>query len=102
MPPLIEAFPPWQLATRVNLTSEGKVRKDYTATGEPARVELEKCKLKELLQYDCHLKGPVGSPRSVVVCAPVVRLFRACAGGLIVETTAWEGVFDSKAEREGP
>ena len=24
----------------------------------------------------------------------------SCAGGLLVETTAWEGVFDSKAEKE--
>lgn len=79
MPPLIEAFPPWQLATRVNLTPEGKIRKDFSPSNNNTgggKVELEKCKLKELLQYDCDLKGPVGSARSVVVCAPVARLFR--------------------------
>lgn len=85
MPPLIEAFPPWQLATRVNLTPEGKVRKDFINNNNNdisnggiggGRVALDKCKLKELVQYDCHLKGPVGSARSVVVCAPVARLFR--------------------------
>lgn len=68
MAPIIEAFPPWQLGQRVNLTTAGKTRKDP--------VDLEKCALKELVQYECQLKGPKENPRSVVVCAPIVRLFR--------------------------
>ena len=70
MAPMIEAFPPWKLESRVNLTPQGKLLRK----GE--RIELEKCKLRELVQFDCELRGPVGNPRSVVVCAPIVRMFR--------------------------
>nr|POF01317.1 hypothetical protein CFP56_21265 [Quercus suber] len=57
-------------------------------------IDLKACALKELLQYECDLNGPRHDPRTKVVCEPVLRLFRQCANGLTVETTAWEDVHD--------
>lgn len=39
-------------------------------------MDLKKCELKELIQYECELDGPKQDPRSKVVCEPVLRLFR--------------------------
>lgn len=105
MAPPIEAFPPWQLPHRATLDLSGKRRKPAAAaavSGEPeegtstgslttggegrvgmraggaggAVVDLKKCALKELVQYDCDLDGPSQNPASKVVCVPVLRLFR--------------------------
>lgn len=69
MAPLTEAFPPWKLESKINITADGKARK-------PAIRNLKDCALKELLQYDCELRGPRGDPKTGVVCKPIVRLFR--------------------------
>ncbi|KAG8624941.1 hypothetical protein KVT40_006692 [Elsinoe batatas] len=86
MPPPVEAFPAWQLPARVQYTPDGKKRK--------GTVDLRECKLKEMVQYACDLKGPRSNPRSMVVCEPIVRLFRQCAHGLTVETTAIEALIE--------
>jgi len=68
MAPPVEAFPAWQLPSRVHFTPDGKRRK------QP--VNLSDCQLKEMIQYACELKGTPSNPRSKVVCEPIVRLFR--------------------------
>jgi len=68
MAPPVEAFPSWQLDTRVQFRADGKRRK--------TPVDLKDCQLKEMIQYACDLKGPLSNPRSVVECEPIVRLFR--------------------------
>jgi inner membrane protease subunit SOM1 len=68
MAPSVEAFPPSQLATRVQYVSNGRKRK------QP--VDIKDCELKELLQYKCDLNGPVNDRRSKVECEPIMRLFR--------------------------
>ncbi|KAL5333514.1 hypothetical protein BJX70DRAFT_403480 [Aspergillus crustosus] len=86
MAPLVPVFSVEKLPDHVNIVTKNfteKRRKGGT-------VELEKCKLMELVQYSCNPpKDGIPEP-GVVVCKPVVRLFRRCAGGLTVETTAWE------------
>ncbi|KAK4626720.1 hypothetical protein CLAFUW4_04424 [Fulvia fulva] len=95
MPPLVEAFPASDLAPRINDLPSGKKRK-------PAVADLKSCPLQELIQYNCNLNGPRESPQSKVVCEPVLRLFRQCANGMTVETTAWEGRYDQRSEvRDG-
>ncbi|KAK5120675.1 hypothetical protein LTR85_006033 [Meristemomyces frigidus] len=110
MAPLVEAFHPARLQQHVQYHLNGKARKPP--------VDLKQCKLKELIQYECDLRGPKENPRSRVVCEPLLRLFRQyvqivpspgnilargvrllmlqyrCAGGLTVETTSWEDVHD--------
>lgn len=105
MTPPVEIFPASELPARVNTTSKGKRRK-----GES--VDLHKCRLLEMLQYNCYVKDEKirGSP---IRCEPVERLFRRCvcfrgflcagwialmlidvarcADGMTVETTSWEG-----------
>lgn len=82
----VEAFPAWQLPVRVQFTPDGKRRK--------IPVDLRQCKLKEMVQYACELQGTPGNPKSKVVCEPIVRLFRRCANGLTVETTAIEDMLE--------
>ena len=67
MAPPIEEFPPAQLEQRLQYTTNGKLRK--------SPVELEKCKLMEMVQYMCEVSNR-NDPNAVVVCQPVVRLFR--------------------------
>ncbi|KAL1641928.1 hypothetical protein SLS58_005764 [Diplodia intermedia] len=81
MAPPVEAFPPEELSVRVQYKPNGRRRKPP--------VELEKCKLLEMVQYACEVENR-DDPRSRVLCRPLVRLFRRCAGGLTVETTSWE------------
>ncbi|KAK8197519.1 hypothetical protein HDK77DRAFT_20308 [Phyllosticta capitalensis] len=80
MAPPIEHFHPEELEARVQYKTDGRYRK--------GGVDLEKCKLMEMVQYDCWPERR-GSG-SVVKCKPLVRLFRKCANGLTVETTSWE------------
>jgi len=85
MAPPIEEFLPAQLEQKLQYTTNGKLRK--------SPVELKKCKLMEMVQYMCEVSNR-NDPNAVVVCQPVVRLFRRCANGLTVETTAWEDLHD--------
>jgi len=66
MAPTPEPFLPADLATRVQITAEGKRRK--------TAVDLEKCSLRELVQYNCNIEK-----RGDVVCVPVSRWFRCKA-----------------------
>lgn len=84
MPPPIPVYPLSALESQINVLPNGKARKPP--------VKLEDCALKEMVQYKCNVKMPLEKDRSPeIVCEPVVRLLRQCAGGLTVETTAWEG-----------
>lgn len=83
MAPPVEAFPAQELAARVQYDACGKYRK--------GGIELERCKLLEMVQYACEVENR-NDPRGRVMCRPLVRLFRRCANGLTVETTAWEGL----------
>ena len=69
MPPLVDDFPASDLLPRINDLPSGKKRK-------PAVADLKQCPLKEMIQYNCDLNGPVDDPASKVVCEPVLRLFR--------------------------
>ncbi|TID16972.1 hypothetical protein E2P81_ATG09531 [Venturia nashicola] len=55
-------------------------------------VDLKKCKLYELTQYNCPvpLEARRGEKPTEILCTPFVRFFRKCAGGLTVETTEWD------------
>ncbi|KAK7542651.1 uncharacterized protein J3D65DRAFT_614511 [Phyllosticta citribraziliensis] len=80
MAPPIEHFLPEELEARAQFNAKGRYRK--------GGVDLEKCKLMEMLQYDCWVERRVSQP--FVKCRPLVRMFRKCANGLTVETTSWE------------
>jgi hypothetical protein len=67
MAPPIEEFLPAQLEQRIQYAMNGKLRR--------SPVELEKCKLMEMVQYMCEVSNR-NDPNAVVVCQPVVRLFR--------------------------
>ncbi|KAI6878149.1 hypothetical protein KC360_g2816 [Hortaea werneckii] len=92
MAPMVETFHPARLQQHAQYLPNGKARKPS--------VELKDCDLKELIQYECNLQGPRESPRSKIVCEPVLKLFRQCANGLTVETTSWEGVHDRDMKRK--
>ncbi|KAF2092232.1 hypothetical protein K490DRAFT_32528 [Saccharata proteae CBS 121410] len=81
MAPPVEAFMPSELEARIQYDTNGRRRK------QP--IELTKCKLLEMTQYACNLVNP-RDPRSSAQCEQLVRTFRRCANGLMVETTAWE------------
>lgn len=63
----MDEFPASQLAEKVQFTTSGKLRKDP--------VDLEKCKLMEIVQYSCDVSDR-RDPKAVIVCEPIVRLFR--------------------------
>lgn len=108
MAPPVEAFPPQELEARVQYDARGRRKK-----GGP--IELEQCKLLEMVQYACEVENK-NDPRGRVMCKPLVRLFRRwvetrlqevclctqrliklffrCANGLTVETTSWENLED--------
>jgi len=83
MTPPIESFPASELYYRVQSTVQGRRRKKD--------VDLTRCQLRELVQYACHLEKSVLSEQPVIQCRQIVRLFRQCEDGLVVETTALEG-----------
>ncbi|THC92297.1 hypothetical protein EYZ11_008247 [Aspergillus tanneri] len=94
MAPLVPVFSAESLPGHVSI-----IRKNFQERrrkGGP--VELEKCKLMEMVQYSCNPPQD-GIPKpGVVTCKPVVRLFRRCANGLTVETTAWEPIRQAEEE----
>jgi hypothetical protein len=69
MTPPIESFPATELPLRLPVTNQGKFRKKS--------IDLNRCPLEELLQYNCELKqsGELNK-KATVVCEEVVRLFR--------------------------
>ncbi|OGM45266.1 hypothetical protein ABOM_006434 [Aspergillus bombycis] len=97
MAPLVPIFSAEALPDHVSI-----VRKNFQERrrkGGP--VELEKCKLMEMVQYSCNPPQDGIPTPGVVVCKPVVRLFRRCANGLTVETTAWEPIrLEEEAKRK--
>ena len=68
MAPLIESFPARHLESKVQTKPDGKRQKPP--------VDLEKCELKEMVQYFCELDGPKEDPNSKIVCEPCLRMFR--------------------------
>lgn len=69
MAPPIEAFPVSELEERVNVHSNGRRKKG-------GDIDLRKCELLELVQYECGLKGHEKDRRAVIQCGPVIKLFR--------------------------
>ncbi len=69
MAPPIEAFPVSELEERVNIQLNGRRKKG-------GDIDLRKCELLELVQYECGLRGNEKDRRAVIQCAPVVKLFR--------------------------
>ncbi|KAF2857471.1 hypothetical protein K470DRAFT_260768 [Piedraia hortae CBS 480.64] len=69
--------------------SDGKKPSQSQNTPPTTREKLLNCPLKQLVQYECDLRGPREDPKSKVYCEPVIRFFRICEG-FTVETTEWE------------
>ncbi|EPS27145.1 hypothetical protein PDE_02088 [Penicillium oxalicum 114-2] len=53
-------------------------------------VKLDECPLYEMVQYSCNPPSDNIPEPGRITCQPIVRLFRRCAKGLMVETTSWE------------
>ncbi|KAF1834767.1 hypothetical protein BDW02DRAFT_568734 [Decorospora gaudefroyi] len=82
-------------------TLEAQITTRPTAKPTNPPIQLHDCELKELVQYKCNIQTKKGSSKGKnpdIVCEPVVRWLRRCAGGLSVETTVWE---EWRAKREG-
>ncbi|KAF2450053.1 hypothetical protein P171DRAFT_204368 [Karstenula rhodostoma CBS 690.94] len=91
MAPPTPVYPASALPSSINTLANGKPRK-------PPITDLRECTLKEMVQYKCNVeKSKVKGAQPLIVCDPVVRMFRVCRDGLHVETTAWEGL---EARRE--
>ncbi|KAF2635739.1 hypothetical protein P280DRAFT_411101 [Massarina eburnea CBS 473.64] len=83
MAPPVPLITPSTLETQLNHHANNKPRK--------RTLTLTNCALKELVQYKCNVEQPVKQGVTpAILCQPVVRLFRECANGVHVETTAWE------------
>ncbi|KAF9741906.1 hypothetical protein PMIN06_007981 [Paraphaeosphaeria minitans] len=83
MAPPTPVYPVSSLLSEMNTLANGKPRK-------PPITNLRDCALKEMVQYKCNVDKPKPGKEPIVVCEPVVRLFRVCRDGLHVDTTAWE------------
>ena len=68
MAPPVEAFPVSELEDRINVQLNGRRRKG-------GDIDLRKCELLELVQYECGLKRSEDR-RSIIQCEPLVKLFR--------------------------
>ncbi|KAF1972038.1 hypothetical protein BU23DRAFT_555548 [Bimuria novae-zelandiae CBS 107.79] len=91
MAPPTPIYPVFALPTEINTLANGKPRK-------PPIKDLRDCALKEMVQYKCNISQETKGTKPLIICEPVVRLFRVCQDGLHVETTAWEG---SEARERG-
>ena len=69
MAPPVEAFPVSELEDRINVQLNGRRRKG-------GDIDLRKCELLELVQYECDLKVSEKDRRPIIQCIPVVKLFR--------------------------
>ena len=69
MAPPVEAFPVSELEDRINVQLNGRRRKG-------GDIDLRKCELLELVQYECVPKRTEKERRSIIQCEPVVKLFR--------------------------
>ena len=69
MAPPIEAFPASQLEQRINTLPSGRRRKG-------GDIDIRKCELLELVQYECDLKRNHRAQQAVIQCRPAVKLFR--------------------------
>ncbi|KAJ5593944.1 uncharacterized protein N7459_000152 [Penicillium hispanicum] len=88
MAPLVPVFTAETLPDHVNT-----VRRNFQEKRRKGeQVNLKECPLLEMMQYSCNPPSEEIPQPGVIVCKPVVRLFRRCAGGLTVETTSWERV----------
>lgn len=73
MPLQDDGFPASELSTRIQRTPDGKRRGNVEATGVAKKlgtIDLKKCKLQELAQWNC-----LGRDDGIH-CEEVVRLFR--------------------------
>ncbi|KAJ5561255.1 hypothetical protein N7535_004278 [Penicillium sp. DV-2018c] len=86
MAPLVPVFSAESLPDHVNTVRRNF--QDKRRKGES--IDLKQCPLFEMTQFSCNPPQDGIPEPGVVVCKPVVRLFRRCAGGLTVETTSWE------------
>lgn len=68
MAPPPEAFLPEELPDRIQFTAQGKRRKK--------EVNLKKCDLFELKQYNCNMERRGEGRKDVIVCKEIYRLFR--------------------------
>jgi hypothetical protein len=68
MAPPVESWSARELPDHVQVTVEGRRRKDL--------IELEKCELVRMVQYECFVVDEGRRPGAPVVCRPVERLFR--------------------------
>ncbi|EYE90785.1 uncharacterized protein EURHEDRAFT_381656 [Aspergillus ruber CBS 135680] len=94
MAPLVPVFSSESLPSHVN-TIRRNFHEEKRRKG-PA-IDLKECPLLEMVQYSCNPpQDGIPTPGSIV-CKPVVRLFRRCAG-LTVETTSWEPIRLAKKE----
>ncbi|RMJ23034.1 Mitochondrial export protein Som1 [Aspergillus sp. HF37] len=86
MAPLVPKFPVESLPDHVNIVSHS----NFQEKRRKPPVDLKQCSLHEMTQYSCNPPDEGIPQPGVIVCKPLVRLFRRCAGGLTVETTSWE------------
>jgi len=70
MAPSISPFHPADLDTKTKILPTGKLRKPEN------QQRLQDCALKELVQFDCEVKRHQRHKNGIVVCAPIVRMFR--------------------------
>lgn len=68
MAPPVEAFGTCELPERVQITVQGRRRKES--------IDLRKCELLEMVQYSCHLEGGKKGQQPDIKCEPIVRMFR--------------------------
>lgn len=67
--PPVHSFPVSELEEHVNINEKGRKRK--------LPVNLDECKLMQLVQYDCRVeKRTDGVKKREVQCRPILRLFR--------------------------
>ncbi|KAF2655135.1 hypothetical protein K491DRAFT_436961 [Lophiostoma macrostomum CBS 122681] len=79
MAPIVPTFHASELPTQVIVLPSGKPRK-------PA-LNLDDCAKKEMVQYKCNIHN---KKNPIIICEPVVRFYRQCANGLLVETNSWD------------